>query len=660
MFRNFVRDFDWSVWLTLGIFVLATQTGWGQDVVLPGMAARLQTVTAWIPNNDLTSSTMELTPTDIVALPDGRLLLATLGGTIRVVSGRTLLDDPLLSHEQVGLDLQLESGMTGIAIHPNFASQDASAFGRGKLYTITTENSFGRGGTAGEAVDFPFDGEVHQDVVREWDISPIINDTSINSLPELNVSHSRELMRVAQPGPYHNLVDLMFDDVGDLYITSGDGGNSADNASTTQSRKQTSQDMSTIYGNVLRINPDPAAHALVRASALTGEPAYSIPPTNPFASDDVVETRGADTLAEIFAWGLRSPFRIGRDSLEGTILVSDVGEARREEISVIELGGNYGWGRFEGTREDNDFVTLYPAAEHSPPLFEYGRDDGRSAIGGTVYRGTSFPQLYGKYVFADFGQATPTARLFYGGVDPEGDDYGKIYEFNLDSSEALFPVSTDGDSIPDTMAPLPDRIFSIAEDQNGELLILGGPDPRAGVPTADGAYLIRLGTDLRCDVIPDRECNVEDLDALTFGLQQPSPSLRLDIDWDGVPDNQDIDAWLDQVGDRNGQSYKRGDTDLDGRVDFADFLRLSAAFGMPDTGWTEGNFNGDPLGTDFADFLTLSANFDQATVVSIPEPRSGWQLVWLMICWIVTSTVPPRHDCDRRAARTSFRKSQHG
>lgn len=639
MFRNVVGNFLPSVWAVLVasalvISVLAMQPQvWGQDVVQPGMAAKLQTIASWIPDRDLASSTMELTPTDMTPLPDGRLLIATLGGTIRVHTGQSLLDAPLLSHDQVGLELQLESGMTGIAVHPNFASQDPTAYGRGKLYTITTENSFGRGGTAGDAVDFPFDGEVHQDVVREWDIRQIIDDTSINSLPEIEVSQSRELLRVAQPGPYHNLVDLMFDDVGHLYITSGDGGNSADNASSNQSRKRTSQDMSTIYGNVLRINPDPAAHDLVRNSALTGEPAYSIPPSNPFANDEGIETRNADTLAEIFAWGLRSPFRIGRDSLEGTILVSDVGEARREEVSVIELGGNYGWGRFEGTRQDNDFVELHPAAEHSPPLFEYGRDVGRSAIGGTVYRGTSFPQLYGKYVFADFGQATPTARLFYGGVDPEADDYGNIYEFDLGLSEALFPVSTDGDAIPDTMAPLPDRIFSVAEDHNGELLLLGGPDPRAGVPTADGAYLIRLGTDLRCDVIPDRECNVADLDALTAGLHQQSSSLSLDIDWNGVPDDHDIDAWLDQVGVRDGQTYKRGDTDLDGNVDFADFLRLSDAFGMPDTGWTQGNFNGDPLGTTFADFLTLSANYDQSAVVSVPEPK----LHWLLVGWLIAS-----------------------
>ena len=134
-------------------------------------------------------------------------------------------------------------------------------------------------------------------------------------------------------------------------------------------------------------------------------------------------------------------------------------------------------------------------------------------------------------------------------------------------------------------------------------------------------------------MIPDRECTVADLDALTAGLHQQSSSLSLDIDWNGVPDDHDIDAWLDQVGVRDGQSYKRGDTDLDGNVDFADFLRLSDAFGMPDTGWTQGNFNGDPLGTTFADFLTLSANYDQSAVVSVPEPK----LHWLLVGWLIAS-----------------------
>ena len=543
-----------------------------QDTVIAGMPAHLQIVAAWNPDVDFAGDTLELTPTDIIPFGD-QLLVATLGGTIRTIAENQLLDEPFLTHTESGLQLQEESGMTGIALHPNFAGSDPNGYGRNKLYTISTENSAARGGVADDLVDFPFADEVHQDVIREWDIDAIMTGNS------LDVSQSREILRIAQPGPYHNIVDLMFDDGGELYITSGDGGHSLLNASTVASRKQTSQDLSTIYGNVLRINPDPSAHRLVRVSALTGEPAYSIPAENPFAGDESSESRTASTLAEIYAYGLRSPFRIGNDSETGTILVSDVGEVSREEISIIDRGGNYGWGRFEGTLEANPDVELNAVAEHTAPVFEYGRDVGWSVIGGTVYRGEAIPELHGKYVFADFGQATATARLFYGSIDPTDSDFGQIHEFDLSGSPAEFAVSTDDDMVPDTVAPLPDRIFSIAADHQGELVLLGGPDPRNGVPTAPGAFVMRLGPDLRCDVNRDRACEVDDLSELTIGLAMGSDSVRLDVDWDGNPDVADVDAWLVDVGARDGLIYRRGDTNLDGRVDVRDFLLLSRSFG---------------------------------------------------------------------------------
>ncbi|MEM7317129.1 MAG: PQQ-dependent sugar dehydrogenase, partial [Planctomycetota bacterium] len=493
-----------------------------QDNVRPGeLSVRLKSIAAWNPVLDLSSPVLELTPTDVIPLDDGtgRLLIATLGGTIRVHHPKNgLLDQPLFGSHQSGLQLQLESGTTGIAVHPNFAN-DPNEFGYGKLYTITTENSDGNGGVASERVDFPFASEVHQDVVREWDLSSIVGDDTRNALPALTVGDSREILRVAQPGPFHNIIDLTFDrsvhagepGFGQLYIAHGDGGDSKTNASTTQSRKLASQDRSSIYGNLLRINPDPLAYELVRVSENTGDPAYSISPNNPFANDDTVESRNSETLAEIFAYGLRSPYRVNIDSLEGTILFGDVGESRREEISIAELGGNLGWGKFEGTRLDNNFVALQ-GNEHTPPVFEYGREVGRSIVGGTVYRGSDFPELFGKYVFADFGQAHPSAKLFYGSIDPADEDYGEIFEFDLSRSVETFPVSLDEDATVDAQLSLPDRIFSIGEDEHGELLIIGGQDPRGPVDSVEGAFLIRLTRGLGCDMTGDGRCNVADLD----------------------------------------------------------------------------------------------------------------------------------------------------
>lgn len=625
-----------SIAITLGFFAAFQFVGQvaAQEVPI-GFRARLRTVASWTPDFNLASRTLELTPTDIVPLSDGtgRLLIATLGGTIRVLDPNAgLLDLPLIRSDQTGSQLQQESGMTGIALHPNFAG-DETQFGFGKLYTITTENSAANGGVAPELVDYPFENEVHHDVVREWDIASIVSTPGTSALPDIGVGDSRELMRVAQPGPFHNVVDLTFDysldalepGYGELFITSGDGGNSRTNSSTTDSRKQTSQDLGSVYGNVLRINPDPEAHEIVRHSTATGLPAYSVSPDNPFAADEENESRAASqSLAENFAYGLRSPFRIGIDSQDGTILVSDVGERLREEVSVIEAAGNYGWGRFEGTLEANPHIELEGPSEHAPPLFEYGRDVGFSAIGGTVYRGRDFPQLFGKYVFADFGQATETARLFYGSVDPADADFGEFFEFDLSLSTAEFPISTNGDELPDAVGALPDRIFSLAEDADHELVLLGGPDPRSGVPTTNGAFAIRLTRGLGCDVDGDGACLIEDLDRLIQTLNAEEFDRLMDINWDALTNALDIDAWLRQASAEREMEFLRGDANLDGTVDFTDFLEMSGNFGDPDSAWSGGNFDG-MSGTDFADFLLLSANFTTSEELqTVPEPASQW------------------------------------
>lgn len=609
-----------------------------QDVVRPGdLAARLKTVASWSPSVDLAAANRELTPTDVVALRDGtqRLLVATLGGTIRVVDADgMMLDAPLLTSAQVGLQLQQESGMTGIAIHPNFAG-DRESFGYGKLYTITTENSSQSGGVPSARVDFGFTGAVHQDVIREWDLSQIVGNPRRNTL-STSVEDSREILRVDQPGPFHNLFDLAFDlsagrgdsNYGQLFITSGDGGDSRTNAASGVTRRLASQDLSQVYGKLLRINPDPNAHPLVRTSANSGQPAYSVTSDNPFAGDDVLEQTTEGTLAEIFATGLRSPFRIGIDVEEGHILISDVGERQREEISLIEHAGNYGWGRFEGTRQDNDFVELMGPSPHTAPLFEYGRDIGSSAIGGTVYRGQSFPQLRGKYVFADFGQRMESARLFYGGIDPGAPDYGEIFEFDLSRSRAEFPVSVDEDATIDRLdSPLPDRIFGIGEDEDGELLLVAGQDPRALVDSVEGAFLVRLTRGIGCDLDGDAVCSLVDLDRVTLGI--PVGATLADVNWDGAVDSSDVDAWRIQAGAEHGMVYLPGDVNLDGSVNFEDFVTFGNHFGVSDTAWSQGNFDGVD-GTTFRDFILLAGHFNM-TAAEVPEPSGICLAVALLV-----------------------------
>lgn len=493
-------------WIFLLMAVIATPSAChGQTGTVENgpIAVKLNTLINWDPVQDNNSPNFEMTPTKSVNMNDGtgRILISTLAGTIRVMQpmgdGYTLLSAPLLNSNQVGFEQQQESGMTAIALHPNFAGNPAE-FGYGKLYTITVEDSANNGGLTNTNVDFPYNNEVHQDVVREWDISAIVGQGNLNSLPGISVSDSRELLRIDQPGFCHNLVDLAFDPsaqptddhYGLLYLTSGDG------CGPYGDRIRESQDLGTIYGNVLRIDPDPSAHPLVRITSNStapnaGQPTYSIPSSNPFNGDDAVEDRNASTLAEIFAYGLRSPYRIGFDSLTGELFAGDVGENSREEVTPIVSATNAGWGRYEGTRMNAD-IPLEGPSPHTEPVFEYITSIGRTVIGGVVYRGSEIPELQGKYVFADFGNHLPHGKLFYGSVDPNDPEYGEIFALQLDPKGDLFPIDTNGNTIPDTDAPLPDRIFAISEDENGELLLIAGQDPRSFLPSVPGAYIIEV------------------------------------------------------------------------------------------------------------------------------------------------------------------------
>ena len=479
--------------------------------IQPGVITmKLDVQVQWSPEMNVNSPNFELTPTNMAFMNDGtgRVLVPTLAGTIRVLIPNNdsfeLLPQPLINSSQVGFQLQQETGMTAIALHPDFAG-DPGDFGYGKLYTISSENPVTNGGLGDADVDFSFSFEVHQEVLREWNISPIVGNANVNTLPNLEVNDSREMLRIDQPGPFHNMYDMSFNrasvpgdsDYGLLYISLGDGGNSGSNSSNFNSQIREPQDLRTIYGNILRIDPDPSAHPTVRFvtnsfAPNAGQPTYSIPDSNPFNGDEVIEDREADSLAEIYAYGMRSPYRFNFDSMTGELYSGCVGEVSREEITKVESGTNAGWGRFEGTNFFNGSVNLGGTSPHTPPVLEYDSSEGRTVVCGIVYRGNEIPELQGKMVFADFGNHLPSARLFYGIVDPMAPDFGTIYEMLIDPEGDLFPIDTNGDGNQDNIGMLPDRIFSVEEGPDNELYLVSGQDPRSFLPSVPGAYIVRL------------------------------------------------------------------------------------------------------------------------------------------------------------------------
>ena len=231
----------------------------------------------------------------------------------------------------------------------------------------------------------------------------------------------RELLRVEQPYPNHNGGHVLFGPDGLLYIGLGDGGSRGDPHGNGQNRN-------TLLGKILRIDPRSG-----------GDDPYRIPEGNPFVGVD-----GA--RPEVWAYGLRNPWRFSFDRATGELWVADVGQNEVEEINRVpgdEGGLNYGWDRREGTRR---FEGERPP-DAIEPVHEYPHPGGCSVTGGFVYRGEAIPALRGSYVFADYC-AGQISALRPGGsgftATPLGVQTQQVSSFGEDATGELYVLSQDG------------------------------------------------------------------------------------------------------------------------------------------------------------------------------------------------------------------------
>lgn len=190
-------------------------------------------------------------------------------------------------------------------------------------------------------------------------------------------ANEKMIMTIPQPFSNHNGGPMTFGNDGLLYIGMGDGGGRND--PTGQG-----QDLSSWMGSILRIDVD---HP-------TETRPYSIPKDNPF-----VDMEGAQP--EIYAYGIRNPWRIANDPKTGTIWIGDVGQDQWEEINILKKGANYGWSAREGSYQFGN-APVDPELEVTDPIFEYDHQIGKSITGGYVYRGKEFPELQGAYLYADY------------------------------------------------------------------------------------------------------------------------------------------------------------------------------------------------------------------------------------------------------------------
>lgn len=233
------------------------------------------------------------------------------------------------------------------------------------------------------------------------------------------------LLEFAQPYSNHNGGQIAFGPDGFLYIATGDGGSGGD-------PQNNAQNLGNLLGKILRID----------VSRESSDKRYAIPADNPFAGNT------AGQREEIWAYGLRNPWRFSFDRVSGRLWTGDVGQNRFEEVDIIERGKNYGWRVMEG------FVCYNPnsGCDESgleKPVVTYGRSEGASITGGYVYRGSRVPELQGRYIYADFVSGNVWALAYTGPGNAENTlllrSDKNIASFGVDAANELYACSFSGE-----------------------------------------------------------------------------------------------------------------------------------------------------------------------------------------------------------------------
>jgi glucose/arabinose dehydrogenase len=290
-------------------------------------------------------------PVDLEFPNDGtsRMFVVQQPGSIRIVANGSLTAAPFLDIT-TKVNFGGEMGLLGLAFHPQFTQNH--------LFYVHYDRSVG--------------GQI-QSVISEFHVS--LNDPN-----QADPATERILLTVNQPFGNHKGGQIAFGPDGFLYIGLGDGGSEND-------PQHNGQNLQTLLGKMLRIDVDHQSGGLQ----------YAIPASNPFA--------GGGGLPEIWAYGLRNPWRFSFERGGSRFFVGDVGQDSFEEIDLLESGKNYGWSVMEGmhcfnpsTGCDTTGLTL--------PIAEYPHPEGEAVMGGYVYKGTAISNLSGAYVFGDYISGT--------------------------------------------------------------------------------------------------------------------------------------------------------------------------------------------------------------------------------------------------------------
>ena len=355
-------------------------------------------------------------PVGIVNAGDDRLFVVEKRGTIQIVdTSGSLYSQPFLDIRNLVNDGANERGLLGLVFHPDYAEN-------GYFFVNYSNNS----------------GDTQISRFSRSSDDPDLADPA----------SEKKVLTVDQPRSNHNAGDLAFGPDGFLYIGFGDGGGAGD-------PDNYSQNTQSLLGKMLRIDINTDENT-----------PYKVPENNPFVNDENVPD-------EIWAIGLRNPWRYSFDPLTGDLWIADVGQNAKEEVifqPANSTGGeNYGWRCYEGTSayRTNNCV---PEAQLTPPIHDYGHASancGGSITGGYVYRGTTYPDLVGHYVYADYC----TGKIYSLSPDGEGgwtnielEDWtnNQIVSFGVDFKGELYMVAIGREKIY--------KVGTTVTSQNGELL----------------------------------------------------------------------------------------------------------------------------------------------------------------------------------------------
>jgi len=479
-----------------------------------------------------------------------RLFVVEQNGLLRIIQNGTLLPGSALdiqSRVQPPLNPANpndERGFLGLAFHPGLNNPASPGFQT--LYTYNSEMI-----PVGTTTTYPAPNAAtnnYKNVVNEWKIST----TNANVV---DPASRREVISFGKNAGNHNGGTIAFGPDGYLYLALGDGGNANDVGASHIEPGGNAQNLSTPLGKMLRFDPLNPALNPTSSDPISANGQYRIPTTNPF--------QGPGQVPEIYAYGLRNPYRFSFDRANGDLIQADVGQNNIEEIDHIVLGGNYGWaikegdflfnrtngpsgnagtiGAPPGNRSQGSPAGLIDPITGTLGTLEYDHNEGISITGGFVYRGTAIPELFGKYVFGDLALKTAPVRAD-----------GRLFYADLQTGLIkTFPLPQFGGS-----AILPNglTVHGFGQDADGELYALVTNTSANGT----GGIVYKL---VAVRLTLQRSGNLLDISWPASGgrleTQTNSPGVGIDTNWVTVPGSVTTNRVVIPIDPANGSVFYR-------------------------------------------------------------------------------------------------------